>query len=394
MPPKAKIEKYRFLGTLGHGSFSKVKLAQDLSTGMKYAIKMVDLKATRAEKLENQLHREIQVMSSLVHPGLIQLHEVIRDSTHLFLVLEFASGGELFAKLTEDAVFAEPVARSYFQQLIDALSYMHSCGAVHRDLKPENLLLGAAGRLKIADFGMSVFVGEDQLRTKCGTPSYVAPEVFSGQSYTGEPVDVWSAGVILYEMLTGEVPFVAPSINQLLRMIQRADVRYPEAMPRGAVDLLSQIFVADPGKRITMDGIQHHPWFTVDYHAEPESADAEPVNAMDAFELIAALAPLTGTKLAPEKPGTEGQTLTIPGSTADVTAAVWTVLGVKKSDTHPSEDGTSYKPSVQVGSRQVQIRITVRAITAASSLLSLSRLKGQQRDFAKVFQMLKQLGTC
>ena len=173
------VGDYKILKSLGEGSFSKVKQAVNIKTGKKYAIKIIDRQLVLDNNLEKQLTREIDIMGKMNHPNLIRLHYVMRSPKNIFLVLDLAEGGELFNKLAQDGPLPEDIARSYFQQLIDALSYMHSLKITHRDLKPENLLLDEKGQLKLADFGLSIMSNNssDLLKTRCGTPNYVAPEI-------------------------------------------------------------------------------------------------------------------------------------------------------------------------------------------------------------------------
>ena len=148
------IGDYQIIKTLGEGTYSKVKQAVNIKTGKEYAIKIIDQQFIKENHMEKQFKREIEVMSSLDHPGLIKLHEYMHSNKKLFFVLDLAEGGELFNKLAQDGPLPEDLARSYFQQLIDALDYMHKRKAIHRDLKPENLLLDKEGHLKIADIGL------------------------------------------------------------------------------------------------------------------------------------------------------------------------------------------------------------------------------------------------
>jgi 5'-AMP-activated protein kinase catalytic alpha subunit len=409
------VGKYRLLKTLGEGAFSKVKLGQHVDTNQTYAIKVIDRREVAAQNMENQLQREIDVMSRMDHPGLIKLHEVMNSPRNIFLVLDLAAGGELFNKLAQDGALAEPVARSYFQQLIDALDYMHGLNAIHRDLKPENLLLDAEGHLKIADFGLSVFSGGGMLKTRCGTPNYVAPEIFHADGYSGAPADIWSAGVILFVMLAAELPFDAPNITDLARQIMSVRLTYPKTLPSGAVDLMKQILVAQPDQRLTIPQIREHPWFAVNYtptvgnttgsqlkestvgEAKP-SASAPPANddddGIDAFELIAAIGNVNMQRLVDQgAPVTNATTFTCPRGRADVTKALIEVLeaiGVKKAALNPSKDGRSFKPEIPYASTTVHVRIEVRTITEQNCLIEVSRLKGQQFDYMRIYRTLRQ----
>ncbi|KAI8550209.1 hypothetical protein RHMOL_Rhmol06G0087200 [Rhododendron molle] len=180
-----KVGKYEVGRTIGEGTFAKVKFAQNTETGGSVAMKVLDRSTIFKHKMVDQIKREISIMKLVRHPNVVRLHEVHR--------------GRL----------SEAEARKYFQQLIDGVDYCHSKGVYHRDLKPENLLLDSQGNLKISDFGLSALPGDgvSLLRTTCGTPNYVAPEVLSHKGYDGAVADVWSCGVILYVLMAGYLPF-------------------------------------------------------------------------------------------------------------------------------------------------------------------------------------------
>ncbi|OHT02689.1 CBL-interacting serine/threonine-protein kinase 8 [Tritrichomonas foetus] len=259
---------YRILETIGEGASSKVRLAQSLITGKLFAMKIISKKRLESdENLSKQVKREIEIMNQLDHPSIVKLHGVLESKKNIYLILDYAAGGELFEKLKIAERFDEDIARSYFQQLIDAISYMHSKNAIHRDLKLENLLLDENGALKVADFGLSIMAknSTDMLKTRCGTPYYVAPEIFSSTRYAGPPTDVWSCGVILYTMLTGEFPFDGISLQQLAQQIMRGIVTFPSYIPFGAIDLMRHIFLPNPNMRYTIDDIKKHPWFAENY---------------------------------------------------------------------------------------------------------------------------------
>lgn len=204
-------------------------------------------------------------MKLLNHPTCIKLLEVLASKTTIFLVLELVTGGELFDRIVTDGRFDEASARKYFIQLVEGLSHCHSNGVCHRDLKPENLLLDAHGDLRITDFGLSSF-NENQdersfLHTTCGTPNYVAPEVLMDKGYEGEAADVWSAGVILYVLLSGFLPFDEAQMVDLFRKIISADFQYPAWLSREAQTLISRMLEPDPTRRATMQEIQESAFF-------------------------------------------------------------------------------------------------------------------------------------
>ncbi|KAK9930443.1 hypothetical protein M0R45_027480 [Rubus argutus] len=206
---------------------------------------------------------------SLKHPNIVQFKEVLLTPTHLAIVMEYAAGGELFGRICNAGRFSENEARFFFQQLISGVSYCHSMQICHRDLKLENTLLdgSTAPRVKICDFGYSKSLLQSQPKSTVGTPAYIAPEVLSKKQYDGKIADVWSCGVTLYVMIVGAYPFEDPDDpNNFRKTIMRIlGVHYsiPDHVQVSIEcrHLLSQIFVEDPEKRITMTGIKSHPWF-------------------------------------------------------------------------------------------------------------------------------------
>eukprot|EP01059_Diplonema_ambulator_P031662 TRINITY_DN5883_c1_g1_i3.p1 TRINITY_DN5883_c1_g1~~TRINITY_DN5883_c1_g1_i3.p1 ORF type:complete len:314 (+),score=20.62 TRINITY_DN5883_c1_g1_i3:7-948(+) len=278
------VGKYRLLEVLGEGSFGKVHRAVCAESKEEYAIKCIAKESlAKQEHGKEQLYREIAIMKSLKHKHVVDLCEVLQTSNNIYLVMELVTGGELFRKIQPENGMEESQARKYFQQLICAMHYCHNQQVAHRDLKPENFLLTSDDVLKVSDFGLSnlQFVNEGgtvsnslKLRTVCGTPNYVAPEVITTSGgYNGFRADVWSCGVILYHLLAGYLPFRANSVQVLLTKIKTCE---PEECPRItplAKDLLNKLLEKDPQKRITLNDVIHHPWFMVDFDLEEIKAN-------------------------------------------------------------------------------------------------------------------------
>eukprot|EP01080_Neovahlkampfia_damariscottae_P007555 gene7555-11878_t len=268
-----KIDRYILGNTIGKGTFSKVKYAVDSSTKVPYAIKIIDRQMIIRENMEAQLKREIAIMKILKHRNVIDLREVLQSQNHIYIVLELITGGELFDKIVKEKRFTEKVARRYFQQLMSAISYCHECGIAHRDLKPENLLVDSEDNIKISDFGLSALTAPRDsdpqlLTTTCGTPNYVAPEILSEKGYNGFKADIWSAGVILFVMLAGYLPFEDDSIKILFAKIEKGQFKMPSFFSEGASSLISRMLNVDPEKRITIKEIFEDEWFKVGYQKE------------------------------------------------------------------------------------------------------------------------------
>ncbi|KAK1356474.1 Sucrose non-fermenting-1-related protein kinase 2.4 [Heracleum sosnowskyi] len=259
-------EKYEALKELGSGNFGVARLVRDRKTKDLLAVKFIH----RGKNIDENVQREIINHRSLTHPNIVRFKEVLLTPSQLAIVMEYAAGGELFAKICSAGRFSEDEARFFFQQLISGVSYCHSMEICHRDLKLENTLLDGSPtpRLKICDFGYSKSaLLHSQPKSTVGTPAYIAPEVLSRKEYDGKIADVWSCGVTLYVMLVGAYPFEDPedprNFRKTIGRIMSVQYSIPDYVRVSAEcrHLLFQIFVANPSKRITIPEIKKHPWF-------------------------------------------------------------------------------------------------------------------------------------
>uniref|UniRef100_A0A2P2K8G8 non-specific serine/threonine protein kinase n=2 Tax=Rhizophora mucronata TaxID=61149 RepID=A0A2P2K8G8_RHIMU len=261
-----QIGKYQISRTIGEGTFAKVKLAVDTTNGQYVAIKIIDKKMVVECNLKYQVQREIRTMKLLHHPNIVRIHEVIGSKTKIYIVMEYIAGGQLSDKLSYAKKLDESEARKLFQQLIDAVEYCHNRGVCHRDLKPENLLLDGRGNAKVSDFGLSALRKPGSiLTTACGSPCYVAPELLASKGYDGAAADVWSCGVILFELLTGHLPFDNRNLMVLYRKISRAEYTCPKWITDSQRKLISRMLEPNPKRRITLPGIMEDSWFKIDY---------------------------------------------------------------------------------------------------------------------------------
>ncbi|XP_067336570.1 MAP/microtubule affinity-regulating kinase 3a isoform X1 [Channa argus] len=252
-PQQPHIGNYRLLKTIGKGNFAKVKLARHILTGREVAIKIIDKTQLNPNSLQ-KLFREVRIMKILNHPNIVKLFEVIETERTLYLVMEYASGGEVFDYLVAHGRMKEKEARAKFRQIVSAVQYCHQKHIVHRDLKAENLLLDADMNIKIADFGFSnEFTLGNKLDTFCGSPPYAAPELFQGKKYDGPEVDVWSLGVILYTLVSGSLPFDGQNLKELRERVLRGKYRIPFYMSTDCENLLKRFLVLNPGKRGTLE---------------------------------------------------------------------------------------------------------------------------------------------
>ncbi|KAF5455934.1 hypothetical protein F2P56_025460 [Juglans regia] len=281
-----KVGKYEVGRTIGEGTFAKVKFAQNTETGESVAMKVLDRNTIIKHKMVDQIKREISIMKLVRHPYVVRLHEVLASRTKIYIILEYITGGELFDKIVRHGRLSEAESRRYFQQLIDGVDFCHSKGVYHRDLKPENLLLDSQENIKISDFGLSALPeqGVSLLRTTCGTPNYVAPEVLSHKGYDGAVADVWSCGVILYVLMAGYLPFDELDLTTLYSKIEKAEFSCPSWFPVGAKSLIHRILDPNPQTRITIEQIRNDEWFKKCYVPvrllEYEDVNLDDLNAL------------------------------------------------------------------------------------------------------------------
>ncbi|XP_074944935.1 serine/threonine-protein kinase MARK1 isoform X13 [Phalacrocorax aristotelis] len=270
------IGNYRLLKTIGKGNFAKVKLARHVLTGREVAVKIIDKTQLNPTSLQ-KLFREVRIMKILNHPNIVKLFEVIETEKTLYLVMEYASGGEVFDYLVAHGRMKEKEARAKFRQIVSAVQYCHQKCIVHRDLKAENLLLDADMNIKIADFGFSnEFTVGNKLDTFCGSPPYAAPELFQGKKYDGPEVDVWSLGVILYTLVSGSLPFDGQNLKELRERVLRGKYRIPFYMSTDCENLLKKLLVLNPIKRGSLEQIMRDRWMNVGHEEEELKPYTEP----------------------------------------------------------------------------------------------------------------------
>uniref|UniRef100_A0A8C2HY80 non-specific serine/threonine protein kinase n=1 Tax=Cyprinus carpio TaxID=7962 RepID=A0A8C2HY80_CYPCA len=260
---------YRLLKTIGKGNFAKVKLAKHILTGKEVRIAFTP-------QIKN-LFREVRIMKLLNHPNIVKLFEVIETDKTLYLMMEYASGGEVFDYLVAHGRMKEKEARAKFRQIVSAVQYCHQKCIVHRDLKAENLLLDADMNIKIADFGFSnEFTLGSKLDTFCGSPPYAAPELFQGKKYDGPEVDVWSLGVILYTLVSGSLPFDGQNLKELRERVLRGKYRIPFYMSTDCENLLKKFLILNPTKRGSLEQIMKDRWMNVGHEDDELKPYIEP----------------------------------------------------------------------------------------------------------------------
>ena len=249
---------------LGEGTFGVVRIGTHILTGEKVAVKILEKVRILEQADKTRVEREIKILKCLRHNNIIQLYSVIQTVTTIYLIMEYASGKELFDYIVLKKRLPENEACKFYQQILAGIEYLHKLRIVHRDLKPENLLLDHKKDIKIADFGLSNLYSKGELlKTACGSPCYAAPEMISGKKYSGVLVDIWSSGIILYAMICGYLPFEDANNDVLYKKITEGKFTIPSFISEPARDLIKRILTTDPSKRFNLQQIRSHPWFNL-----------------------------------------------------------------------------------------------------------------------------------
>ncbi|MES1921553.1 Serine/threonine-protein kinase stk11, variant 2 [Bonamia ostreae] len=269
-PKKDCLENYKIVRVLGEGTFGKVQMATCNRDGKRVAIKIVDTRRLRRIKNgTSNLEKEVFSMSKIKDKNVVELYEVLRESdgNKLYIVMELLEGGSLADLLKKEKSLNEERARMIFRQLIEGLESIHSKGIIHRDIKPSNLMLSLDAVVKIADFGISNVLKKESAMYGLiknhfgGTPSFIPPEHFTGPEYiSGFKADIWAAGITLYNMVTGSVPFNGRNLYELYQNIEKGKFSAPEYLSRELKDFIMQILNPNPNHRISISEIKKHPF--------------------------------------------------------------------------------------------------------------------------------------
>lgn len=405
------MQKYEFGKMLGQGNFAKVYHGRDINSGENIAIKVIDKEKVLKVGLIDQTKREISVMGMVKHPNIVELYEVMATKTKIYFALEYAKGGELFDKVAKGRL-KEDAARKYFQQLICAVDFCHSRGVYHRDLKPENLLLDEYGNLKVTDFGLSAHAEcmrlDGLLHTTCGTPAYVAPEVISRRGYDGAKADIWSCGVILYVLLTGQLPFNDSNIMQLYKKISKADYKCPSSFPPEVRRLLKRILDPNPATRISIKRIMENPWFrkgldtkqmtsTMEKEMpllnadkllfEPKKPDFTKVSSFNAFDIISLSTgfDLSGLFVENDKKDEVKFTSTKPAS--DIISKMEEIATSLKMEVDLKKGGLlKFKKPSECRNGPLSIDVEIFEIASNYHLVEVTKSCGDPIEYQKMFK--------
>lgn len=272
---KADPSQFELLKVLGQGSYGKVFLVRKVKgsdAGQLYAMKVLK-KATLKVRDRVRSKMERDILAEVNHPFIVKLHYAFQTEGKLYLILDFLRGGDLFTRLSKEVMFTEEDVKFYLAELALALDHLHGLGIIYRDLKPENILLDEEGHIKITDFGLSKEAIDHDKRAYsfCGTIEYMAPEVVNRRGHT-QSADWWSFGVLMFEMLTGSLPFQGKDRKETMALILKAKLGMPQFLSLEAQSLLRALFKRNPCNRLGagIDGVEEikrHPFFvTIDWN--------------------------------------------------------------------------------------------------------------------------------
>ncbi|KAL0485158.1 glucocorticoid-regulated kinase [Acrasis kona] len=264
---KVTLDDFELLKLIGRGNFAKVMQVRKKDSGLVYAIKILNKrKLEQADQLEH-IRTERAILQYVEHPFLIKLVYAFQTMEKLYMVMEFVNGGELFFHLKQERRFSESRVKFYAAELFLGIEHLHNQNIVFRDLKPENVLMDRNGHIMLTDFGLAKYLlKQDRTHTFCGTPEYLAPEVLLQRGH-GKPVDWWSYGILIYEMLVGIPPFYSDNVQDMYNKILHSDLLLSDQlMTQEVQDLLIRLLERDPRKRLGSgpkgtSEIKNHPFF-------------------------------------------------------------------------------------------------------------------------------------
>jgi serine/threonine protein kinase len=261
-PDKTIIGNYEIQGKIGSGSYSSVYKAIHKPTSKPVSIKVINKEFLNTERKKKGFFNEIEILKSLHHPFIVEFFDFFESPNHYYLVMEFIPNGNLHDLIKKRKIIHENHAKRLFLQIIAVLDYLHNIKhIIHRDLNSCNILLDKFGNIRIIDFGLSKELqpNNSMLLTLCGTPEYMAPEIILGQSYDSK-CDIWSSGIILYEMLSGKKPFKSQCHYNFFKQIQESEPNY-EGISESLTSLLQHLLNKNSVNRFSLSDIQNHPCF-------------------------------------------------------------------------------------------------------------------------------------
>ena len=266
LEPEAKITDFSIIKELGSGSFGRVYLVTHKKTKVQYAIKAIDKRDKTNIEEKPYFRREIEVMYKIHHPNVVKLYGHFEDNNYCYFIMEYISKGNIYGLIPQDKKkrLSSQIVATLIKDVISAVYYLHNMEPpiIHRDIKPENVLLADRMVAKLTDFGWSNYMQEDEKRTTvCGTPIYLAPEIIKEEGHD-ERVDIWCIGVLLFELITGNVPFQGNDIETLKSNILKIRIAWPREINSDAKNLILKILKLDPNQRISLSDMLRHPFIT------------------------------------------------------------------------------------------------------------------------------------
>ena len=247
---------------VGKGAFGKVTLGIHKLTGKQVAIKTIEKSYMKDDFQRRKVFQEVYLLKKIKHSNVIRLLEVFESSKHLLMVMEYAGGGDLLQLIKRKGKLKEGDAKFIFKQIVYGLAHIHCRSVIHRDIKLDNILLDCEKGVKICDFGVSKIIKKGQvIQEQCGTPAYLAPEIIIDKGYEGFFVDLWSLGVLLYAMLCGTVPFKAPNLEELHKLILKGEFVFANHdLSPEAQELVRGLIRLEPKDRLTIPLVLAHSW--------------------------------------------------------------------------------------------------------------------------------------
>eukprot|EP00474_Spongospora_subterranea_P004061 CRZ04519.1 hypothetical protein [Spongospora subterranea] len=261
---KPHLDDFVLLSFLGQGAYGKVYLVSNNETNEVFAMKCMKKADIVKQNVVNYAHHERSVLIAASHPFIVHLRYAFQTPQKLYLILDYIPGGELFSRLNAENFFLESMAVFYSAEIVCALSHLHTQDIIYRDLKPENLMIHSDGHICLTDFGLAKRLDVNGTQTMCGTLAYLAPEVISKKVPYGKPADWWSLGVLLYEMLSGRIPFDSANRNTLQKKIMNQKLSFPKHITNTAKSILKKLLCRDPSARLGSSGdeqVKTHPFF-------------------------------------------------------------------------------------------------------------------------------------
>lgn len=264
LEPEPTIDDFHWIKNIGEGSFGKVMLFEHKKTKVKYAIKCINKTLYNNQNMKPYFRREIEMLYKINHPNIIKLYGHFEDEKNLYYILEYASKGSLKGpSIGERITLSAKKVAVIAKQVISALYYLHHMNPpiIHRDLKPDNLLVDKKGRIRLTDFGWSNYLNGDERSTYCGTVAYHAPEMIKEDNQS-EKLDIWCLGILMFDLLTGKLPFNGKELTDYEQKILGLKINWPRDMNIDAKGLITKILKIDPKERLSLPEILQHPFFT------------------------------------------------------------------------------------------------------------------------------------